>query len=88
MSGALASLVGKRILAESARNHFGQEVSALKINNWNAFLCILIRVLSRIRISKKFRLRDSTEPSARRHGRDERQFHQDSLRMIRKSSPR
>ncbi|RHZ52209.1 DUF4112 domain-containing protein [Aspergillus thermomutatus] len=25
MSGALASLVGKRILAESARNHFGQE---------------------------------------------------------------
>ena len=27
MSGPLMSLVGKRVLAESARNHFGQEVS-------------------------------------------------------------
>jgi hypothetical protein len=35
MSQALVSLVGKRMLAESARNHFGTEVSGLKRKkNW------------------------------------------------------
>ena len=42
MSGALWSLVGKRVLAESARNHFGTEVSnlgnLLTINSFNTKL--------------------------------------------------
>lgn len=33
MSGALWSLVGKRVLAESARNHFGTEVGLLGVDS-------------------------------------------------------
>lgn len=62
MAAQLASFVGKRILNETARNKFGQEVSSLPFNFVLPFVLISYRIL----ILKLSPPRGSRKPLARR----------------------
>jgi hypothetical protein len=49
MSGPLVSLVGKKILAESARNHFGTEVS-FRLSLTSEFLFFSLAYVHRLNL--------------------------------------